>query len=86
MGCSFWVDFNSKYVHFGLKYKFMPKLPLEISKQILSKDISEVIEKNYTSITPVWLPLQITWVNNIYRTFHDYEKFMIIMIFNDEDI
>jgi predicted transcriptional regulator len=79
MGCSFWVDFNSKYVHFGLKYKFMPKLPLEISKQILSKDISEVIEKNYTSITPVWLPLQITWVNNIYRTFHDYEKFMIII-------
>jgi len=79
MGCSFWVDFNSKYVHFGLKYKFMPKLLPEISKQILSKDISEVIEKNYTSIAPVWLPLQITWVNNVYRTFHDYEKFMIII-------
>jgi DNA-binding Lrp family transcriptional regulator len=28
---------------------------------------------------PVWAPLQLTWVNNVYRTFHDYEKFMIIM-------
>ena len=54
------------------------KIP-EISKQIHSKDILEIIEKNYTSITPVWIPLQISWVNNIYRTFHDYEKFMIIM-------
>ena len=28
---------------------------------------------------PVWAPLQLAWVNNVYRTFHDYEKFMIIM-------
>ena len=51
----------------------------EISKQIRSSDIQEVIEKNYASIMPVWSPLQLSWVNNVYRTFHDYEKFMIIM-------
>ena len=28
---------------------------------------------------PVWTPLQLSWINNVYRTFHDYEKFMIIM-------
>ena len=28
---------------------------------------------------PVWSPLQLSWINNVYRTFHDYEKFMIIM-------
>ena len=28
---------------------------------------------------PVWAPLQLAWINNVYRTFHDYEKFMIIM-------
>ena len=50
-----------------------------ISKQIRSSDIREVIEKNYVSILPVWAPLQLAWVNNVYRTFHDYEKFMIIM-------
>jgi predicted transcriptional regulator len=54
------------------------KLP-DISKQIRSEEIREVIEKNYVSIMPVWSPLQLSWVNNVYRTFHDYEKFMIIM-------
>ena len=51
----------------------------EISKQIRSEDIREVLEKNYTSIAPVWVPAQMTWMNNVYRTFHDYEKFMIVM-------
>ena len=54
------------------------KLP-EVSKQIHSQDIRAVIEKNFVSIIPVWAPLQLAWVNNVYRTFHDYEKFMIIM-------
>ena len=57
----------------------MSKILPEISKQIRSKDIREVIEKNFVSIIPVWAPLQLAWVNNVYRTFHDYEKFMIIM-------
>jgi hypothetical protein len=51
----------------------------EISKQIRSEDIREMIEKNFVSIIPVWTPLQLAWINNVYRTFHDYEKFMIIM-------
>ncbi|MDB9759346.1 DeoR family transcriptional regulator [Candidatus Pelagibacter sp.] len=57
----------------------MSKLLPEISKQIHSKDIREVIEKNFVSIIPVWGPLQLAWVNSVYRTFQDYEKFMIIM-------
>ena len=57
----------------------MSKLLPEISKQIRSQDVREVIEKNFVSIIPVWAPLQLAWVNNVYRTFHDYEKFMIIM-------
>jgi len=57
----------------------MPRNLPEISKQVRSEDIREVIEKNFTSIIPVWAPLQMGWVNNIYRIFHDYEKFMIIM-------
>ena len=57
----------------------MTKVLPKISKQISSQDIREVIEKNFVSIIPVWAPLQITWLNSVYRTFHDYEKFMIIM-------
>ena len=57
----------------------MSKLLPEVSKQIRSNDIRKVLEKNFVSIMPVWAPLQLAWVNNVYRTFHDYEKFMIIM-------
>ena len=57
----------------------MSKLLPEISKQIHSEDIREVIEKNFVTIISVWAPLQLAWVNNVYRTFHDYDKFMIIM-------
>jgi len=55
--------------------KFLP----ELSKQIHSEVIREVIDKNYASIIPVWVPFQLTWVNSVYRTFHDYEKYMIVM-------
>jgi hypothetical protein len=55
--------------------KSLPK----VSMQINSEDIREVIEKNFTTIIPVWTPFQLAWLNNVYRTFHDYEKFMIIM-------
>jgi len=51
----------------------------KISKQILSKDIHYTLSKNFTSIQPIWVPIQMRWMNNLYRTFHDYEKFMIIM-------
>jgi len=57
----------------------MPKSLPEISKQIRSEDILKVLEKNFTSITPVWLSAQMSWMNKVYRTFHDYEKFMIVM-------
>ncbi|MDC0395939.1 hypothetical protein OAM18_03030 [Candidatus Pelagibacter sp.] len=57
----------------------MSKQLPQISKLIRSENIREVIEKNFVSILPVWAPLQLAWVNNVYRTFHDYEKFMIIM-------
>ena len=50
-----------------------------ISKQIRSEDIHYTLSKNFTSIQPIWVPMQMRWMNNLYRTFHDYEKFMIIM-------
>ena len=57
----------------------MSKSLPEISKQICSEDIRSLIEKNFVTIMPVWAPLQLAWINNVYRTFHDYEKFMIVM-------
>ena len=57
----------------------MPITLPKISKQILSKDIHYTLSKNFTSIQPIWVPIQMRWMNNLYRTFHDYEKFMIII-------
>ena len=57
----------------------MTKMLPKISKQISSEDIRLVLEKNFTSIAPVWVPAQMSWMNNVYRTFYDYEKFIIIM-------
>ena len=57
----------------------MPITLPKISKQILSKDVHYILSKNFTSIQPLWVPIQMRWMNNLYRTFHDYEKFMIII-------
>jgi hypothetical protein len=56
----------------------MQEIP-KISKQIRSEDIQDSLDKNFVSIMTVWAPLQLEWINNVYKTFHDYEKFMIIM-------
>jgi len=47
----------------------MSKIIPNVSNQIHSKDIREVIEKNFISIMPVWAPLQLAWVNNVYKLF-----------------
>ena len=51
----------------------------EITKQIHSEDIRKVMEKNFNTILPIWAPMQLAWLNGAYRTFKDYEKFMIVM-------
>ena len=55
--------------------KFLP----EVSKKIRSEVISTLFQKKYSEIMPVWMPLQLQWMNEAYRTFYDYEKFMIVM-------
>jgi predicted transcriptional regulator len=51
----------------------------ELAKQIYSAEVYSVIEENYTEIVPQWMPLQVEWMNSVYRTFFDPEKFMIVM-------
>ena len=57
----------------------MLKTVPKVSKQILNKDILSILEKNYSEIVPIWIPMQTRWMNNLYRTFYDYDKFMIII-------
>ena len=55
--------------------RFLP----DVSKQITSKEIFNLLELKYSEIAPVWMPLQVQWMNEAYRTFNDYEKFTIVM-------
>ena len=57
----------------------MNKVLPEIKKQIHIEDLVNIFEQRYSEISPIWMPMQLEWLNNVYRTFHDYEKFMIIM-------
>ena len=51
----------------------------EVSKQIRNKEILSLLEKNYSEIMQVWIPMQAQWLNQLYKTFYDYDKFIIII-------
>ena len=51
----------------------------ELSKQVRSEDLINIFEQRYSEISPVWMPMQVEWMNEVYKTFYDYEKFMIII-------
>ena len=57
----------------------MSKILPKVSRQIRYKEILSVLEKNYSVVAPVWIPMQSQWMNNLYRAFNDYDKFMIIV-------
>ena len=57
----------------------MPLILPEVSKQIHSGKIFNTLMEKYSEVAPVWMPMQVQWMNNVYKTFRDYEKFMIIM-------
>ena len=57
-------------------------MPLSIpsfEEKVRVKDIMDTFNDNYSEIIPIWTPLQVQWMNGVYQTFKDYEKFMIIM-------
>ena len=41
----------------------------EISRQIRSRDIFAILEKRYSEIGTVWMPMQLEWLNSVYLTF-----------------
>ncbi len=54
------------------------KLP-EISKQIYTQDTLNVLTDSYQSIAPIWSSHQMEWMCNIYSSFKDHDKFMILI-------
>lgn len=51
----------------------------EISKQIYPNDIRDILENKYDVLGPLWVGIQLEWMNDVYVSFKDHEKFMIII-------
>ena len=54
------------------------KIP-DISKQIYKEDILNVLEKKYSTLGPLWVNQQMDWMNGVYASFKDHDKFLILI-------
>ena len=51
----------------------------DISKQIYSKNTLNVLENQFSTLGPIWAIHQMEWINGIYASFKDHDKFLIII-------
>ena len=51
----------------------------DISRQIYKEDIKKLIENKYSTLGPLWVNYQIEWMNGIYSSFKNHDKFLIII-------
>ena len=51
----------------------------EISKQIYKEDTLAVLEKKYSTLGPMWVNQQMEWLNGVYASFKDHDKFLILI-------
>ena len=54
------------------------KIP-QISKQLYEQDVLNILINQYSNIGSVWTMNQLEWMNGVYRTFNDHDKFLTIM-------
>ena len=51
----------------------------DISKQIYKEDTLSVLEKKYSTLGPLWVNQQMDWMNGVYASFKDHDKFLIVI-------
>ena len=51
----------------------------EISKQIYNQDVLKVLKDRYADIGPSWVRMQMEWNNDVYSSFKDHDKYMIVI-------
>ena len=61
------------------------KIP-EISKQIKTDEVFEALNNNYQSIAPIWSSHQSEWLNSIYSSFKDHDKFLILIYLTNKTL
>ena len=51
----------------------------DISKQIFKEDLLSVIDNKYSTLGPMWVKHQMEWLNGVYESFKDPDKFLVII-------
>ena len=54
------------------------KIP-DISKQTYTEDTLDVLEKKYSVVGPMWVNQQMEWMNGVYASFKNHDKFLILI-------
>ena len=70
--CSFWV-LNI------IVYYIMETVIPDISKQVYRRDLLNVLEGKYSTLGPMWVNNQMEWLNGVYISFKNHDKFLIII-------
>ncbi len=50
-----------------------------LSSQLSEDQIFNAINKNYSQITKVWFNFQMDWMRRSYQSFHDHDKYLIVI-------
>jgi predicted transcriptional regulator len=56
----------------------MIKIP-KISEELDKKLILNVLESRYSTMGPMWVSHQMDWLNGVYGSFKDHDKFLIVI-------
>ena len=51
----------------------------EIIPQIDVKDVQQALKNNFDEVAFEWWKHQLGWINEVYRTYRDHEKFLIVI-------
>ena len=51
----------------------------QISQQVYKEDLIKLLEKNYPIIGPIWVTHQMEWLNSVYASFRNHDKFLILI-------
>jgi len=51
----------------------------DISKEVNEEEILNILDNNYSVLGTLWVKNQMEWTNEIYATFKDHDKFLIII-------
>ncbi|MDB9795840.1 DeoR family transcriptional regulator [Pelagibacteraceae bacterium] len=70
---------NKKILYFNKSPKKKDNPNLHNLEKFDSKDIAQVLSANTLILMKYWIKFQQEWVNNIYKQFKDYDKYIVLM-------